>query len=108
MNDLKETGQWEQDADVIMLLYSPDPASDFDQATTRMLKVAKNKEGRRGIWPLYFDGAHQRFTPMVGPDGRAIMRKYWDAGRAVKAKRQTQVQGQESFGEIKPNGDEPF
>lgn len=108
MHDLKETGQWEQDADIIMLLYTPNPASDFDQATTRMLKVAKNKEGKRGIWPLHFDGDHQRFTPMAGPDGKAIMRKYHDAGRAVKAKRQTQVQGQESFSEIKPSGDEPF
>lgn len=108
MHDLKETGQWEQDADIILMLYAPDPGSDFDPTTTRMLKVAKNKEGRRGTWPLHFDGDHQRFTPMVGPDGRAIMRKYQDAGRAAKAKRQTQVTGQTRFSEIDSSGDEPF
>lgn len=108
MFDLKETGQWEQDADIVLLLYSPNPASDFDPTTTRMLKVAKNKEGRRGVWPLYFDGAHQRFTPMAGADGKAIQRKLYEAGRAAKAKRKTQVPGQQDFNEIRPNGDEPF
>lgn len=109
MHDLKETGQWEQDADIVMMLYAPNPADDsFDQNTTRMLKIAKNKEGRRGVFPLHFDGARQRFTPMVGPDGRAIMRKYQDAGRAAKAMRQTQISGQQGFSEVTPNGDEPF
>lgn len=108
MHDLKETGQWEQDADIVMMLYAPNPNSDFDPATTRMLKIAKNKEGRRGIWPLHFDGAHQRFTPMAGPDGKTLMRKYRDKAEAVKAARRAQVAGQQSLTEVQPTGDEPF
>ena len=108
MFDLKETGQWEQDADIVMLLYSPNPASSFDQATTRMLKIAKNKEGRRGIWPLHFDGAHQRFAPLSGADGKAIMQHLVNKGKAAKAAQRTQVDGQQSFREIRPHGDEPF
>lgn len=108
MHDLKETGQWEQDADIVMMLYTPNPASDFDQATTRMLKVAKNKEGKRGIWPLHFDGDHQRFTPMAGPDGKALMQKFRDKADLVKAQRRSQVTGQQTFREITPSGDEPF
>ena len=108
MHDLKETGQWEQDADIVMMLYTPNPASDFDQTSTRMLKVAKNKEGKRGIWPLHFDGDHQRFTPMAGPDGKALMQKFRDKADLVKAQRRSQVSGQQSCQEIKPDGDEPF
>ena len=108
MHDLKETGQWEQDADIVMMLYTPNPNSDFDPATTRMLKIAKNKEGRRGVFPLHFDGAHQRFTPMAGPDGKTLMRKYRDKAAKVKALRQAQVAGQQTFTETPENGDEPF
>ncbi len=108
MHDLKETGQWEQDADIVMMLYSPNPASEYDPNTTRFLKIAKNKEGRRGIWPLHFDGSLQRFTPLAGPDGKSLVRKFRDKGELAKAMRRSQVQGQQSFQEIKPSGDEPF
>lgn len=43
IHDLKETGQWEQDADIILLLYRPDPKSERDQNKCRMLKVAKTR-----------------------------------------------------------------
>lgn len=108
MHDLKESGQWEQDADIVMMLYAPNPTTDYDPKTTRFLKIAKNKEGRCGIFPLHFDGSHQKFTPMGGPDGRVIMRKLREKGEAAKAARRSQVQGQQAFSEIKPNGDEPF
>ena len=49
MHDLKESGQFEQDADIIYLLFRPDPKSkEFDQDEHRILKIAKNKESRRG------------------------------------------------------------
>ena len=48
MHDLKETGQLEQDADAVMLLYRPKPGGDFDPDKTRVLKIAKQKEGRLG------------------------------------------------------------
>ena len=69
MQDLKESGQLEQDADIILLLYRPDPKDDvLDQDDHRILQIGKYKEGRRGKWPLAFDGDRQTFT-VVGPDG---------------------------------------
>lgn len=109
MHSLKETGQLEQDADMIMLLYLPKPGdSDYDPSKTRLLKIAKQKEGRRGRWPLYFDGAHQRFSVMAGPDGRAVQRKFVDKGRVAKAKNHTETPGQVTFAEVPESGDEPF
>lgn len=108
MHDLKETGQLEQDADAVMLLYRPKPGGDFDPDKTRVLKIAKQKEGRLGKWPLAFDGSHQSFAPLAGPDGRAIMQRMADKARAVKAARRGQVQGQVQFREIPDPGNLPL
>ena len=59
MSSLRESGQLEQDADVIMLLYLED---ENDEAGPRVLKVEKNKEGTRGRIRLNFDGATQTFA----------------------------------------------
>lgn len=59
MSSLRESGQLEQDADIIMLLYLED---ENDEAGPRVLKVEKNKEGTRGKLRLNFDGATQTFT----------------------------------------------
>lgn len=53
MADLRESGQVEQDADLILLLH-PDK-------TTFKVHVAKNKEGICGPIPFEFNGARQRF-----------------------------------------------
>lgn len=87
MHDLKESGQFEQDADIIFLLFRPNPNSgELDQDKHRILKIAKYKEGPRGKWPLYFDGPKQTFAVMTGPDGKTVMRRLVDAGKAAKAK----------------------
>lgn len=65
MHDLKESGQFEQDADLILLLFRPGPGDkDLNGEEHRILKIAKNKEGRWGTWPLYFDGEKQTFSPL--------------------------------------------
>lgn len=63
MHDLKESGQFEQDADLIVMLYRPDPASVYSREKCRVIRIAKSKEGRRGSGVFAFDGAHQTFAP---------------------------------------------
>lgn len=61
MSDLRDSGQIEQDGDVIMLIYREEPNLPNSR---RALKVAKNKEGESGgIIMLKFDGATQTFRP---------------------------------------------
>ena len=86
MHDLKETGQFEQDADMIFLLYQPGPKSKLNKDNSRILTVGKNKEGRQGDWPLYFDGEKQTFSVMAGEDGRSVLQALQAAGRKAKAR----------------------
>lgn len=59
MADLKETGQFEQDADTILLMYLEDGT---DRAGPRRIKIEKNKDGPAGFYRRFsFDGEHQRF-----------------------------------------------
>lgn len=55
---LRSSGQVEQDADVVMLLYREEPDN---VRSRRILSVAKNKEGVTGRVALVFDGETQRF-----------------------------------------------
>lgn len=108
MHDLKESGQLEQDADMILLLYRPREHGDYDPSKTRIVKIEKQKEGRLGKWPMAFDGAHQRFSLLAGPDGQVVQRKLMDAGKSAKAARRAQIDGQQTMVEIPETGDEPF
>ena len=101
MHDLKESGQFEQDADMIFLLFRPNPKDeDLDQEKNRILKIAKNKEGRRGRWPLYFDGDTQTFSVVTDTSGHNVMRRLVNAGRKAKAKNAAEAPGQQRIGEI--------
>ena len=85
LSDLRESGQLEQDADVILLLYRTDP--DNAGATDRDLKIAKNKEGEaRDVIPLAFDGATQRFG--VRQLSGSLQERVADAGRDLDAERE--------------------
>lgn len=64
MHALRESGQLEQDADIIQLLYLERPD---DPKSRRVLKVAKNKEGEQGLIYLDFDGLHQTFRESNAP-----------------------------------------
>lgn len=72
MHNLRESGQIEQDADVIMLIYRKDQK---DIRAPRFLDVAKNKEGRTGQFILAFDGVHQRFSISAGEAQKMPMNK---------------------------------
>ncbi len=59
--DLREGGQQEQDADIVILLHRPD--QDRSQAYQRIdAIVAKNRNGPIGEVTLTFDSPHVRFT----------------------------------------------
>lgn len=75
MSDLRESGQIEQDADAIMLLYLEDPSRPDE--SRRVLKIAKNKEGTRGRIYLVFDGQYQRFreSAIDEPAPRKVARR---------------------------------
>lgn len=104
MHDLKESGQFEQDADVVLLLFRPGPQDGLDQESYRILKVGKNKEGRWGSWPLRFDGERQIFSVMPG---EAVRKAMVAAGR--KAKQRTKAdKNQMEFHEIEGTADMPF
>lgn len=109
MHDLKESGQFEQDADIIHLLFRPNPKDkDLDRERHRILKIAKNKEGRRGMWPVYFDGAHQTLSILMDEGGRNVLRQLVDAGKAAKAKNKADAQARQAgapFEEL-PDGEQ--
>lgn len=100
MHDLKESGQFEQDADLIFLLFRPNPGKgDLDPEQHRILKIGKNKEGRQGKWPLYFDGGKQTFSVMT--DGKRVLRSLADAGRKARIRsRERNDPGQVEFTEL--------
>lgn len=76
---LRESGQLEQDADVIALLYR-ERESD---KTTRQFYVAKYKDGELGRMTLRFDGDRQRFSYQKLPN---IPSELEAAGRNRKAR----------------------
>ena len=58
MSDLRESGQLEQDADLVMMLSMSSGDNPFGD---RDLRIRKNKEGRCPSVRLAFDGPHQLF-----------------------------------------------
>ena len=60
MSDLRESGDIEQDADVVALLYR-EKYYDDDADDVTDIDIAKDRDGKRGIVKLTFDDKHVRF-----------------------------------------------
>lgn len=97
MHDLKETGQFEQDADLIIMVYRPDPKSVYSQEKCRVIQIAKSKEGRRGSGVFAFDGRHQSFALYTRTEEKSIAKR--PDGEAP---------GQVALEEIPDDKDAPF
>ena len=54
--DLKESGSIEQDSDIVIMLYRSEKEGLF-------LKIAKNRSGDTGYFPIKSDFATNRFLP---------------------------------------------
>lgn len=65
MADLRDSGQLEQDADLIMLLHRPEyyEPSNADLRGRAFLNVCKNRNGPTGEIELRFDRVYTRFEP---------------------------------------------
>lgn len=62
LSSLRESGQIEQDADIVFMLYR-----EHIQSPVRKLRVLKNKEGTLGELDLDFNGLFQTFSKCPGP-----------------------------------------
>ncbi|MDD6642713.1 MAG: replicative DNA helicase [Firmicutes bacterium] len=85
MSALKESGQLEQDADAVLLLYLEDEKNPNGR---RVLKCAKNKEGERFKMLLDFDGKTQRFSKAHDPGG--VQRQIAQMAKETKRKERMQ------------------
>lgn len=66
MEDLKESGQIEQDADVVLILHNEHDIQERQRISPVKLIVAKNKEGEVGAINMLFDGQLQEFWEIAG------------------------------------------
>ena len=104
MSSLRESGQLEQDADTIMLLYKENPD---DLHSRRVLKVAKNKEGTIGKIYLDFNGSTQTFTE--ADSTKEVVKHFQEEGRKAKqANKRQQTPGQFVMEEVHDGEPLPF
>jgi replicative DNA helicase len=72
MADLRDTGKWEEAADIVELLFRLNPETykkptikigdrDFVWKDMAFNKIAKNRDGKTGVIPLVWRGDYQRF-----------------------------------------------
>lgn len=84
MSDLRESGQIEQDADVVMILKLKEKTRPDGN---RELYIAKNKEGTCPMIELAFDGKHQTFTK-ASKTGDVVSKFSADGKKALQRNRE--------------------
>lgn len=78
LSDLRDSGELEQDADVVLMCWRPHTLDDAQPDDLTYCKVAKNRNGPVGTVALTFCGARQKFAeremPAVLPADQAVTR----------------------------------
>ncbi len=103
MHSFRESGQLEQDADAAFLVYPSDPD---DNASNRIFKIGKNKEGPRPKVELAFHGDTQTMAELelsvaaeLAAQGRAVKQENHNRAMARQVRFQEMTDG---------DGDNPF
>ena len=95
VDDLRESRQLKQDADIVLLMTRSTDKDDPPEA--RILEVAKNKDGRRPKLRLNFDPQHMTFTPLITMDDIR------SDGRTVRQQQEVQRKAKEKSDKIPPD-----
>lgn len=97
-SDLRESGQLEQDADVIIMLKLEKQA---DPSGNRKVFVTKNKEGELFMSMMAFDGKHQTFSKAARTG--ETLNKYANDGKRARRLNKASVQQSEEQMTILPD-----
>ncbi|MCO7523961.1 replicative DNA helicase [Pseudomonas asiatica] len=92
-SDLRDSGQIEADADVVVLVHR-DPESEEGQSGVTELIVDKNRHGETGICRVQHQGAYHRFVELVGyqPSNEEV-----EMGRSFAQRHRTKGVQHETF-----------
>jgi replicative DNA helicase len=83
LSDLRDSGELEQDADVVLMVWRPHTVDESEPADLAHVKVAKNRNGPIGTAHLSFDGSLQQFSERelsdLAPKDKAVRdaRRRW-------------------------------
>lgn len=102
-SDLRESGQLEQDADIIMMLKLE---KKDDPDGNRLMYITKNKEGTCPMIPLAFDGKHQTFRK-AQRTGDTIGKSVAD-GKKARRKSREAANTDNQFVQLPIDTDVPF
>ncbi len=102
-SDLRESGQLEQDADVIIMLKLENQSKP---SGPRKLFVTKNKEGELFMTILEFDGKHQRFSKASRTS--EVVSKMQADGKRARAKNRMAAQDMAQLSILPSNTAVPF
>lgn len=62
LSSFRSSGQLEQDINIGILFYRPEELQEGEEDHKRIFDIAKNKDGKKGMIRMWFDGDYQTFS----------------------------------------------